>query len=125
MSMLTSANETVGVGPARLDLRLYAGDGFNVAFVFTNAETGAPYPLEGEWAAQVRAPASNTTELLAFVVNTTEAATGKVVLTLTGEQTRQLLGVVDASWDLQQTPPAGQPRTWYAGAVTATLDVTR
>jgi subtilisin family serine protease len=111
--------------PTQLDLKLYAGDGFAVQFVFVDKTTGAPWPLIGPWVAQVRSPATSSNVLFAWTVDSTLEAVGKITISATGEQTRLVLGVSAAMWDLQQTPASGEPRTWYRGKISALQDVTR
>lgn len=112
--------------PARLDLAPYAGDGFAFALTFTDKATGDPYPVPGEWRAEVRATADATTVLAAFTIDTTNADTGTVVLSLTGAQTQALPCVpFVAAWDVEHTPPGAEPRTWYRGVVRTLVDVTR
>jgi hypothetical protein len=116
---------TITVGPVALDLKLYAGDGFALQFAFVDKSTGEPWPADGEWAAQVRAPITNDDPLVAFTIDQSQALDGKVTISLTGDEVRSLLGVDEAGWDLQQTAPGAQARTWYRGKVTVTQDVTR
>ena len=111
---------TVSVRPKTLDFSLYAGDSFAVSFVFTDQETGEPYPLTGTWEAHIRDKGVLVTE---FSVDDTDAATGILALSLTGTQTSELALLGGCTWDLQQDF-AGGPRTWYRGAVNLTGDVT-
>ena len=111
---------TLNVRPSLLDFSLYAGDSFAVSFVFTDAETGEPHPLTGTWEAQIRDRGEVVSE---FSVDTTDAATGRLSLSLTGEQTALLALLGTPSWDLQQDFSGG-PRTWYRGSVNLTGDVT-
>jgi hypothetical protein len=112
------------VQPMVLDLTLYAGDGFSLLLAFTD-ELGAPWDASGSWTAQVRATPVSTEVQASFTVDTTEAATGKVRLTLTGEEVRAILTSTGKSvWDVEQIV-GGVPRTWYRGDVTVVGDVTR
>ena len=110
--------------PARLDLNLYAGDGFAMALTFIDKETGAPWPADGEWSAQVRATPDASEVLAAFVVDATEASDGRITIGLTGDNTRAIAASCSAVWDLQQVNGA-EPRTWYRGIVRVLADVTR
>lgn len=116
---------TITFGPVALDLKLYAGDGFAVQFVFVDKVTGLPWPATGTWEAQIRAPATNAVILTSFTIDDSLEATGEITASLTGEQVRSLLGVSNAYWDLQQIIPGSEPRTWYRGRITASQDVTR
>ena len=111
---------TITVRPKTLDFSLYAGDSFAVSFIFTDAETGEPHPLTGTWEAHIRDKGVLVTE---FSVDETDAAEGKLALSLTGEQTTELALLGTPLWDLQQSF-AGGPRTWYRGAVNLTGDIT-
>lgn len=116
---------TIDVTPANLDLTLYAGDGFSMRINFVDKTTGDPWPIEGTWLAQIRATAVAADPIAEFVIDDSDAANGHIVASLTGADTRACLGNVTCFWDLQQTPPEGQPRTWYAGKVKVSQDVTR
>lgn len=116
-------NNTITVGPATLDLRLYAGDGFRLMFAFVDKSTNEPFDTAGTWAAEVRAPAdAPDPPMLSFTV---EQYPGAVTISLTGDEVRTLVGETDTMWDLQQTPPGEEPRTWYRGSIVAVQDVTR
>lgn len=122
--------------PKVLDFELYAGDSFALQFEFTDEQSGAPYPLEGSWLAQIR----NRTEVITeFTIDDSDQATGKLRLSLTGEQTAELGAIAGChrgsngstscssgcpSWDLEQSYAAG-PRTWYRGKVHTAVDVTK
>lgn len=111
----------ITVKPAALDLNLYAGDGFAIQMVFTDKDTGEPFPLPGTWAAQVRASPSASEVITSFNIGTDEATGGKLMLSLSGAQVDLIPS--GAYWDLQQTD--GDPRTWHAGRIYVTKDVTR
>lgn len=116
----------IDVTPATLDLTLYAGDGFSMRISFVNKATGAPWPVDGTWLAQIRQTAAAADPPLAtFVIDTTDAVNGNLTVSLTGDDTRACLATPVSFWDLQQTPPGGEPRTWYSGKVKASQDVTR
>jgi hypothetical protein len=114
------ATTTLTVRPKTLDFSLYGGDSFAVTFIFTDQETGDPYPLTGTWEAQIRNKGEEVTE---FSVDFSFATDGRLGLSLTGEQTALLVGLQTLDWDLQQSF-AGGPRTWYRGAVNVTGDIT-
>jgi hypothetical protein len=117
---------TIDVTPSNLDLTLYAGDGFAMRISFINKSTGDPWPLEGTWRAQIRSTAAAADPPLAeFVIDDSDAVNGNIMVSLTGEDTRACLGNNVCFWDLEQSPPGGQPRTWYAGKVKVSQDVTR
>jgi hypothetical protein len=110
--------------PTKLDLALYAGDGFAIAFTFTDKVTGEPWPLDGEWLAQVRVVPGADAVVASFTVATT--APGSLTASLTGDDTRAVLEAGALTWwDLQQTSPGAEPRTWFRGQVRALEDVSR
>ena len=109
--------------PTRLDLSPYAGDGFAFSLTFTDKVTGDPWPVPGVWNAEVRALPDADVVLATFAIDTTNADTGVVLLSLGGADTRALPPT--AWWDVQQTAPGAEPRTWYRGQVKTTADVTR
>lgn len=109
---------TISIQPNQLDVGLYAGDGFGMHMNFVVKETGEPWPLEGVWTAHIYYDAGLITE---FNIDSTGAAEGKLVLSLTGAQTN---AVCFGLWDLQQRVTGSEPRTWYRGNVTTARDVT-
>jgi hypothetical protein len=70
--------------------------------------------------------------IASFAVNAVDAYAGKVVLSLTGQQTADLSkhpsaksGKFVGVWDLQWAPSGSEPRTMCQGKVECTADVTR
>jgi hypothetical protein len=116
---------TLTVQPTVLDLKLYAGDGFTMRMIFVDKISGDPWPADGEWLAQVRASPPDTDILTDFTVDTTDAATGIILLSLSGVQTATLAENGQATWDVQQIETGADPRTWYRGVVRTISDVTR
>jgi hypothetical protein len=114
----------ISVVPAARDLALYAGDGVTIRL--NVSESGQPLPLTGVVTAQVR-PSRTSATAVDFGVDMTEAATGIVRLSLTGDQTASLAsgGTFKGSWDVQWHAPGAEPRTILQGAVSCVLDVTR
>jgi hypothetical protein len=112
--------------PARVDLALYAGDGPSIRVVVDNA-LGVPIPLPGAVTAQIRASRAAASPLQSFSVDLSAGASGVAILSLTGAQTASLAGVDDflGVWDVQHTPPGGQPRTLISGVCRVKQDVTR
>ena len=108
--------------PAKVNLTLYRGD----TRIWTDdfAEGGAPKDLTGyTWLCQIRND-KNRGEIVALIdVDTTDAATGRIVRTLTATEADKLPGEQAGApapslyWDLQSTSPAGLVRTWMAGSV--------
>lgn len=112
--------------PPRVDLALYAGDGASIRVVVDTA-LGAPIPLTGAVTAQIRANRAGASVLQSFAVDLSAGASGVAILTLTGAQTASLAGIEDfvGVWDVQHTPPGGQPRTLMQGVCRVKQDVTR
>lgn len=110
---------TISIQPNQLDLGLYAGDGFGMRMNFIDKATGEPWPLEGTWTAHIYHDAGL---ISVFAIDSTGAAEGTLVLSLTGDQTN---AVRSGLWDLQQHIEGAEPRTWYRGDVTTARDVTR
>lgn len=105
-----------------LPLNIKRGDHYVHELDFVTDDGVTPINVTGRaYAAQVRAT-KLATAYTAFAIDTTNAATGKIVLTLTTVQTRALLDY--AVWDLQETV-SGEPVTLLEGIVTASDDVTR
>lgn len=114
----------ISVVPQSIDLALYAGDGMSLRLMLTSG--GAPFPLDGEISAQVRA-ARDALTAIDFAVDMSESDNGVVTLSLTGDQTASLAvgGAYKGFWDVQWQPPAGEPRTVVQGSVGCVPDVTR
>jgi hypothetical protein len=115
----------ISMQPARLDLWLYAGDGFAVLFTFTDKETGDPWPIDGVWLAQVRTTPSSDEIVATFNIDDADVSSGKLTLALDGTQTRAIADAGACVWDMQQVASGAEPRTWYRGSVRVTADVSR
>jgi hypothetical protein len=124
----------LSVQPPVLDLSFYAGDGVSFKLTCKDA-TNAPINLTGTVEAQVRV--DRVTEgdpVLAFFADLTDAASGIVVLSLTGEETEGLIdgptgvdrkGNFSGVWDAQWTAFGSEPKTLCQGKVECLTDVTR
>lgn len=118
--------------PEVLDLMLYAGDGMSLRFTCTNS-AGAPVDLNGAVKAQVRLNRLNGAAPLAeFSVDTIDAYLGVVRISLTGDQTQDLLDTPDGPvakfvgvWDLEWDSVDMEPRTLCQGKLECVADVTR
>lgn len=106
-----------------LNLNIKRGDGYPHELDFVEEDEVTPLNLAGRtYAAQIRAT-KDATDYTAFAIDTTNAATGKIVLMLTAVQTRALPDY--SVWDLQETIGSADPLTLLEGIVTASGDVTR
>lgn len=119
----------ISLVPGTVDLDLYAGDGAALRVTVEDA-AGDPFPVDGEVVAQVRTTRADTDPFAAFTVDMTDAATGVLVLSLTGEQTDGMLttpgtGKFGGVWDCQWTADGAEPITLVQGKVTCIPDVTR
>jgi hypothetical protein len=118
---------TLSLVPQVVSLALYAGDG--AALRVTVRDTvGAPIDLSGAVAAQIRGARGDAGSLADFAVDMAAAATGVVVLTLSGAQTAALVngtGTFRGAYDVEWTPSGSEPVTLVQGDVTCELDVTR
>jgi hypothetical protein len=113
--------------PPVVDLALYAGDGASIRLVCDNV-MGAVVPLDGAVTAQVRTVPGDSTVLQSFSVDLTEAASGVVVLGLSGGQTASLAGGegdFGGVWDVEYTATGAEPLTLVRGKVHVRKDVTR
>lgn len=119
----------ISLVPSELDLALYAGDG--VALIFTlNDGTGAPLNITGAVTAQIRTTKQAADPQADFAADLSQGANGEVTLTLTGQQTADLVEGSSQTqfkgvWDMQWTKNGGEPVTVLQGAVTCDPDVTR
>lgn len=124
---VTTADVTLGTftlvngEPTECGLQVYRGDTFVQSFTFEDSVTGNPITLDGTWMAQVRQDVNATAPLATFTVDATQAAAGKVLLSLNGLTTTTLTSGV---WDLQRTDANGTVTTWLYGTVSVTPDVT-
>lgn len=102
-------------------LDVYEGDTFVAGFVFRDRD-GVALDLSTwtSWASQWR-PSDTSDEAVAFAVDTSDLATGRVGISLTPAQTD---GLRDGVWDIQATR-SGEVRTWIRGRVVVKKDVTR
>jgi len=118
--------------PVGRNLSIYKGDSYSFSFRLRGRNPdGTPgdyVDLSGCTAkAQVRQTEDNSTVMAEFG---TEIPTqsgndlGRVNLTLTSTQTEGA-GFVGGKWDVQLTWPDGSVKTYLAGSVTVTKEVTR
>jgi|SRR4051812_24351678 hypothetical protein len=118
----------ISLVPSELDLALYAGDGVSLIFTL-NDSSGQPLNVTGAVTAQIRAVRSDVSSVADFAADLTGGAQGDVVLSLTGDQTADLISAsfqqFKGVWDMQWTRNGGQPVTVLQGAITCDPDVTR
>jgi len=119
---------SAGRMPATIDLVVYAGDTFRETFVVTSE--GSPVDLSDyTFLAQVKADRNDANPLKTFSVDDGDAETGQIVLTMSGTDTAALVvGDIESFtgvWDFQTTDGDGIVRTWFGGAITVSLDVSR
>lgn len=120
----------INVQPKILNLKLYAGDGFSFRLICKNG-ANVPVDMTGGVSAHVRIDATTEDPPVAeFASDMVDAYQGIVVLSLTGEQTQELVddipsGRFEGVWDIQWSPADGEPRTLCHGEVECVADVTR
>lgn len=127
-----SMANAINLQPQVLDLSLYAGDGVEFRLKCTDNEND-PLDVSGTTEAQVKTDRLEGTEpIVEFVTDMVNATQGIIELSLTGADTQTLAadpssknGKFTGVWDLQWTPPGGQPRTICQGKVECLADVTR
>lgn len=118
--------------PPVLDLSMYAGDGISFRLICKD-ETGAVVNLTGVIEAQVRVDRSEgSSPIVEFTADPSQSTQGIVRLSLTGDQTQELVddpssskGKFSGVWDVQWTPTGKEPRTLCQGKVDCLADVTR
>lgn len=124
----------ISTQPPVLDLALYAGDGISFKLICTDdADPPGPVNISGDIQAQIRVDRQSTDPPVAtFSADMTGADIGEIVLSLTGEQTADLMegagitkGKFAGQWDVQWTQTGGEPRTLCQGKVECIADVTR
>lgn len=104
---------------------MYAGDGASIRITVKDQTTQEVVDVSGSQAAQIRVNRSDSDPLETFDINDFDAVNGVLLLSLTADQTTNLGSNFKGVWDLQWTPPGGQPMTLVQGKITCTLDVTR
>lgn len=113
--------------PQTVDISLYAGDGAEIKITVTDVLSAA-VPLTGDMKAQIRATREAVDPALAeFTTDLTDFATGIVVISLTGEQTHDLINgneKFEGVWDLEWTPTGAEPITLIQGDAECFPDVT-
>lgn len=122
----------INIRPQVLDLMLYAGDGISFRLICTDSGD-EPVDITGAVKAQVRLDRSNGGPPIAsFTVGMVDAYQGIIVLSLTGEQTQELVeqpsspqGEFKGVWDVQWEPANQEPRTLCQGSVECVADVSR
>ena len=113
----------INLEPQFLDLKLYAGDGMKIKMTCMDV-SGAPVDITGEVNAQVRLDRlAETPPLAEFTVSLVDAYLGIIILSLTGEQTQDLVedpstvqGKFKGVWDVEWTPSESEPRTMCQGS---------
>lgn len=126
------AGQLISTQPQVVNLSLYAGDGVTIRFTCKNS-AGAPVDLTGTITSQIRVQRLDADPaIVEFTANLVDAYKGIVVLSLTGDQTRELIDQPTAKagkfvgvWDVQWTPSTSEPYTICQGTVECVADVTR
>jgi len=125
------------IQPPVLNISFYAGDGVGFKLICTdNEEPPAAIPITGTIEAQVRVDRIQADPpiepIITFSSDMTDADDGIVILSLTGEQTQDLIdhtstkkGKFKGVWDVEWTAPGSEPRTLIQGDVECLADVTR
>lgn len=120
--------------PPVVNISFYAGDGVSYKLLFkTNEDPQEPLPITGTIEAQVRVNRDPTAlAVIAFSADMSEADDGVIYLSLTGEQTQDLIDHTSTKknkfkgvWDVEWTAPGSDPRTVIQGDVECFADVTR
>lgn len=109
---------------------LTAGDGLRIEVMLTQwvdpeNETAGTEPMDvsaWSWASQWR-PAATSSRFIPFTIDDSDAANGKLVLTMTGTQTREMGS--SGVYDIEGTQPGDEPWTPLKGTTAWELDVTR
>jgi hypothetical protein len=114
--------QTIEVLPQVVHISFYQGDDFLLDVAVTDPEDGSPIDVSGMTPkAQIRHTAADPTVLAEFAIDSTDAATGLLHLSISSTVTTALpeTGI----WDVQLTSP--KVSTIAAGNVLCTRQVTR
>lgn len=124
---------TIDLVPQTLNLRLYAGDGVTINLRFVQA--GEPLPMDdGLIKAEIRTNRLDPDPLVTWTVDASEAADGLITISLSGDQTRELMedfrktqlwSAWKGVWDVQWQQTGTQPLTIFQGDCYCDSDVTR
>lgn len=123
----------INLQPQILDLILYAGDGVSFRLICTD-KAGDPVDVTGSVNAHIRLNRGKTEPVIVeFSAEMVDAYQGIVALSLTGDQTQQLIdhssvnssGKFVGVWDVEWEPAGLEPRTLCQGKVECVADVTR
>lgn len=119
------ADQTIGSQPASVDLRIYRGDTFEAQEFRWEQPAGTPVNITGYTvAAQIRLkPDAEDTEA-EFECTITDAVNGKWTIEMADDVTEDLPKKT-LYWDMQLTSPGGVTKTFAAGKIVLTKDVTR
>jgi hypothetical protein len=123
---------TINIQPSVLDLALYAGDGVEFRLICTDSGN-SPVDVTGAVKAQIKTSRLNgAAPITEFTVGLVDAYQGIIVLSLTGDQTQDLVedpsssqGKFTGVWDVEWEPANAEPRTLCQGKVECVADVTR
>lgn len=115
--------------PAPSDIKVYRGDYYEWIDEFADDATTPPSPIDlsdRTWLCQIRTDKDRGALVATIDVDTTDAATGRIVRRLTSEESSKLVtrsGTALYYWDLQSIEVSGRKKTWLAGKVKVTGDV--
>ena len=107
-----------------------AGDGLRIEvtlkqWIDPENEAAGMEPMDisaWSWASQWR-PSEPSSRFIAFTIDDSDADTGKLVLTMTGAQTREMAS--SGVFDIEGTQPGDEPWTPLEGTTVWKQDVTR
>lgn len=117
----------VAFTPTWRNVDLYAGDGAVIILNITTPD-GQPVRITGPIQAHIRRHRTDPTPMDQFKVVLDLHREGRAELSLTGQQTTQLLNGdprFTGYWDAQLNRALQEPLTLVQGAITCALDVTR
>lgn len=106
-------------------LKVYIGDTFSASYVLKEGSPAEAIDLDADswtnWTAKFRTYPTATASV-SFTVDTSDAANGRIVVSLTATQTAAM--TKNGYWDLQSTR-GSEVKTWIRGKVLVMKDVTR
>jgi hypothetical protein len=122
------------IQPPVLNISFYAGDGVSFKIICADDEDPpGPIPITGTIEAHIRVDRSPTALVVVeFSSDMTNADDGEIMLSLTGEQSQDLIDHISTKknkfkgvWDVEWTPTGAEPLTLVQGNVECLADVTR
>lgn len=108
--------------PGTLNIEMMDGDGYRNTLTFTDSDDDALDLSSYTFSAQIRKN-PKAEDAVSFIIDDTDADTGVIVISLTGDQVRSLFH--KCMWDMEYVIGDSDPTTVLKGTITIYSDITR